>query len=26
MPKNGLFTLGATTNQYSVGIYKKITL
>jgi hypothetical protein len=26
MPKNGLFTIGATTNQYSVGIYKKITL
>lgn len=26
MPKNGLFTLGATTNQYSIGIYKKITL
>lgn len=26
MPKNGLFTLGATTNQYSLGIYKKITL
>ena len=24
MPKNGLFTLGATTNQYSLGIYKKI--
>jgi len=24
MPKNGLFTLGATTNQYSVGIYKKL--
>lgn len=24
MPKNGLFTLGATTNQYSIGIYKKI--
>ena len=23
MPKNGLFTLGATTNQYSIGIYKK---
>lgn len=26
MPKNGLFTIGTTTNQYSVGIYKKITL
>ena len=26
MPKNGLFTIGATTNQYSVAIYKKITL
>lgn len=24
MPKNGLFTLGATTNQYSIGIYKKL--
>ena len=24
MPKNGLFTLGATTNQYSLGIYKKL--
>ena len=24
MPKNGLFTIGATTNQYSLGIYKKI--
>ena len=24
MPKNGLFTLGASTNQYSLGIYKKI--
>ena len=24
MSKNGLFTLGATTNQYSVGIYKKL--
>jgi len=24
LPKNGLFTLGATTNQYSVGIYKKL--
>lgn len=23
MPKNGLFTIGATTNQYSLGIYKK---
>jgi hypothetical protein len=26
MPRNGLFTLSATTNQYSIGIYKKITL
>jgi hypothetical protein len=24
MPKNGLFTLGVTTNQYSIGIYKKL--
>ena len=24
MPKNGLFTLSATTNQYSLGIYKKL--
>ena len=24
MPKNGLFTIGATTNQYSLGIYKKL--
>jgi len=24
MPKNGLFTIGATTNQYSIGIYKKL--
>jgi len=24
MSKNGLFTLGATTNQYSIGIYKKL--
>ena len=24
MPKNGLFTLSATTNQYSIGIYKKL--
>ena len=24
MPKNGLFTLGATTKQYSIGIYKKL--
>ena len=24
MPKNGLFTLGATTNQYSIGVYKKL--
>jgi len=24
MPKNGLITLGATTNQYSIGIYKKL--
>jgi len=24
LPKNGLFTLGATTNQYSIGIYKKL--
>lgn len=24
MPKNVLFTLGATTNQYSIGIYKKL--
>ena len=24
MPKNGLFTLGATINQYSIGIYKKL--
>ena len=24
MPKNGLFTLGATTNQYSIGIYNKL--
>ena len=24
MPKNGIFTLGATTNQYSIGIYKKL--
>ena len=24
MPKNGLFTLGATINQYSLGIYKKL--
>ena len=24
MPKNGLFTIGATTNHYSLGIYKKL--
>lgn len=24
MPKNGLFTLSATTNQYSIGVYKKL--
>ena len=24
MPENGLFTIGATTNQYSLGIYKKL--
>ena len=24
MPKNGLFTIGVTTNQYSIGIYKKL--
>jgi hypothetical protein len=22
--KNGLFTINATTNQYSIGIYKKL--